>query len=339
MTFARPELLPLLGLLPILFAVEWRARRQRRRAWAEFAEGVPPESLSTIPAPGHTRVALLVIMGVGFLLAAVAGPRWGAGGETGVVVGRDLVIVLDFSRSMTAGDMADAGNPERWQAARAGIRDLVTAVKRRGGHRLGLVVFAAKPSLVCPLTSDYDHFLARLEEFTPKAPPPDVRPGPDEAIESGTSIGSGIALALYALDPRFPGHRDILLLSDGDGPGVAEESEPAVRMAAEQGVPVHVVGLGRPDVSTVLSFGPAQDEFVGTQLREPLLRDIARRTNGEYIAAWRDVPALGEWFTAVLEPRPSRTLSDDLLPQPKDRTPWFAAAGLMLLIAGWGRER
>jgi len=339
MTFARPELLPLLGLLPALVAVEWRSRRRRRQTWTSFADGVSPESLSTVARPDRTRVALFLVTGLAFLLLAVAGPRWGGGGETGVVVGRDLVIVLDLSRSMTAADMADPDHTERWQAARAGVRDLVAAAKRRGGHRLGLVVFAAKPSLVCPLTSDYDHFLARLEEFTPKAPPPEVRPGPDEAIDSGTSVGAGIALGLYALDPRFPGHWDILLLSDGSGPGVLEEAGPAVRMAAEQGVPVHVVGLGNPDMPFELIFGPAQDEFVGTKLEESLLREIARRTNGEYIPARRDVPALGDWFTSVLGPRPSRTLSDDLLPQPKDRTPWFAAAGLLLLIAGWGRER
>ncbi|WP_020469910.1 VWA domain-containing protein [Zavarzinella formosa] len=339
MSFSHPQWLPLLGLLPVLLFMEWLAQRRRNQAWAIFAEGISLQQLSTVPNVRRWRAFFSIALGAGFLLLALAGPRWGAGGETGVVIGRDLIIVLDLSRSMTAEDMADPTHHQRWQAAQAGVRDLVTAARRRGGHRFGLVVFAAKPWLVCPLTSDEEHFLARLEEFSPKAPPLEIRPGADEAISSGTSIGAGIALGLYSQDPRFPGHRDILLLTDGDGPGVEEEVQPAIRMAAEQGIPVHVVGLGDPDKPTSLVLGAAQEDFVGTKLQEPLLKDIARRTNGEYIPAHRDMPPLGEWFTSVLAPRPSRTLSDDLIPQPKDRMPWFAAIGLIFLMIGWGRER
>ena len=339
MSFAWPSLLALLGILPILLLLEWRVRRWRREAWRQFAPGTSPASLSTVPNPRHGRVFFLSLAGIGFLLFAMAGPRFGAGGETGVVIGRDLIIVIDYSRSMTAADMADPTHKERWQAARAAVREMVLAARQKGGHRFGLVLFAAKPTLVCPLTSDDEHFLARLDEFSPKAPPAEIRPGTDEAISSGTSIGAGIALALHSQDPLFPGHRDILLLSDGDGPGVEPESEPAVRMASEQGIPVHVAGLGDPENPTELSLGAAQEDFVGTKLREPLLLEIARRTNGEYLPARRDVPALGDWFTNVLETRPSRILSDDLIPQPKDRTPWFAAIGLVCLAAAWGRER
>ena len=39
--------------------------------------------------------------------------------------------------------------------------DLMDAVSKRGGHRVAVVVFAARPKLVCPLTTDYDHVRAR----------------------------------------------------------------------------------------------------------------------------------------------------------------------------------
>jgi Ca-activated chloride channel family protein len=190
---------------------------------------------------------------------------------------------------------------------------------------------------VCPLTSDYDHFGARLDEFSPKAPPPEIRPGPDEEIVTGTAIGAAIRLALATHDPRFPGYQDILLVSDGDGPGVEVESEGGVNDANERHVPVHVVGVGDPERATPLVLGDG-DNVEFTRLREGVLRDIARRTRGEYLPAQRAIPPLGDWFAQVIESRPSRELSDDALPQPRDRSAWFIAAGLVLLLLSWMRE-
>ena len=80
----------------------------------------------------------------------VGWPQWGKSDETGVAVGRDLVIVIDLSRSMQAPDMADPSAPTRWQAARAGALDLLAGIARRGGHRVAVVVFAAHPESDLP---------------------------------------------------------------------------------------------------------------------------------------------------------------------------------------------
>jgi hypothetical protein len=104
-------------------------------------------------------------------------------------------------------------------------------------------------------------------------------------------------------------------------------------------VPVHVVGLGDPIRVTVLVIGEGEGvEFAGTMLQEGLLMDIARRTKGEYLPAHREVPPLADWFRHNIEPRPSRELADDALPQPKGRAEWFLGAGLLFLILGWMRE-
>ena len=116
--------------------------------------------------------------------------------------GRDLMIVMDLSKSMLADDMRDPELKERWQAAREGIRELLASIRQRGGHRLGLVVFAAKPWIVCPLTADYDHFALRLEEFDPIAPPREVNPLEDEQFPSGTRIGAAILEAVRAHKDR-----------------------------------------------------------------------------------------------------------------------------------------
>jgi len=337
--FARPSFLYLLAVLPLLGLVAIIAARRRRAAMARLGRPETVGGLSSLRPGSRRRSRLLLFVGLLGLILAVAGPRWGKGGEAGVVVGRDVVVVLDLSRSMTAGDMADPVYQQRWQAAKAGVHNLVDTVQERGGHRLALVVFAAKPWVVCPLTSDYDHFQARLDEYSPNAPPPETRPEPDEPIVTGTGIGAALRMALATHDPRFPGYQDILLLSDGDGPGVETESEGGVKDAAARQVPVHVVAVGDPTQPTNLVFGEGDSaEFVGTKLQEGLLRDIARRTRGEYLPSRREVPALGEWFTQSIEKRPSRELSDDAIPQPKDRSIWFLGGGVLFLFLAWARE-
>lgn len=335
--FARPMMLYLLVLIPVLGILAIVATRRRRLALAKFGRPETITSLSSLRPGSRRRSRLLLFVALSCLILAFAGPRWGKGGESGVVVGRDLVIVLDLSRSMTAADMADPTYQERWQAAQAGIHQLLADVEQRGGHRLGLVVFAAKPWVVCPLTSDYDHFRARLDEFSPKAPPPELHPEPDEPIVTGTAIGAAIRMALATHDPRFPGYQDILLVSDGDGPAVEVESEGGIKDAADRQIPVHVVGVGDPVHPTPIVVADV-DSVEFTRLQEGFLRDLARRTRGEYLPARRDVPPLGEWFARTIEPRPSRELTDDALPQPKDRAAWFVAAGLLFFLLSWMRE-
>ena len=115
--------------------------------------------------------------------------------------------------------------------------DLAETMKKHGGHRLALVVFAGRAKLACPLTHDYDNFREAVDAVDTEAPDPELEPGPGAA--SGTRIGAAIHEALLAHDPRpqFHGDRDILLLSDGDDPahdgewreGAAERANRACR--------------------------------------------------------------------------------------------------------------
>ena len=66
--------------------------------------------------------------------------------------------------------------------------------------------------------------------------------------------------------------------------------------------------------------------------------EVSRTTPGPmHCPAW-DVPPLAEWFVRAIDPRPSRELADDVLPQPKDRAVWFLAAGLVFLVLSYVRE-
>ena len=338
--FARAEWLLLLLILPLFAALNWYAAARRRRATTAIGRPAAVAGLSTHPRPRCRWVGLAYPLAWVALVLGIAGPRWGKSDEPGVAVGRDLVIVVDLSRSMQAEDMAARGAKKRWEAARAGLRDLLDAVAARGGHRVAVVVFAARPKLACPLTTDYDHVRAVIEELNGDHPPPECRPGPGADAVSGTRIGAGLVAAVAAHDERFPGAQDILLISDGDDPGDDREWLRGADAARKARIPVHVVGLGDPDhpsgIEVVDVAGPT---VIATKLEEVPLRQIAADTGGEYLPARREVPRLGDFFRTRIEPNQTRLVSDESLPQPKERFAWFLGPALGLFAIGWVRGR
>jgi Ca-activated chloride channel family protein len=337
--FAHPHWLWLLVLLPLLgLLTRWATRRKQAMLSAIGRPAILAGQL-TRTGPRRRWLNMAEPLAWSLLIVGLAGPRWGKSDETGIAVGRDLMIVLDLSRSMLADDMADPAVAQRWKAAQAATRELVEAVARRGGHRIGVVVFAAHPKVVCHLTTDYDHVRAVLGELEGEFPPPEIRPGPAETI-SGTRIGAAIAAAVAAHDPRFPGSQDILLISDGDDPGDDGEWIRGADAARAANIPVHTVGVGNPDVPAVIVLMSALgEELVSTQLQEEPLKRIAAETRGHYLPARRHTPQLGEFFRTQIEPFPSRVVSDDSVPLPRQRYPWFLASALVLLTLGWFRGK
>ena len=333
---ARPDALWLLLLLPVLGLLNWWAARRRKRAIAAVGRPAAVAGQLTHPRPTRRWLGLAYPVAWVLLVFGIAGPQWGKSDEPGVAVGRDLVIVIDLSRSMQAEDMSDPDAKTRWEAARKGALDLLQAVARRGGHRVGVVVFAARPKLLCPLTTDYEHVRAVLEDVDGQYPPPEVRPGADPNVVSGTRIGAGLIAAVQAHDKEFTGSQDIILLSDGDDPVNDQEWVRGSDAARAADIPVHTVGVGDPTVVTFLHIG---EELAPTQLKEDVLDQIAKQTRGQYVAARRDVPNLGEFFRTRVEPNPSRVYTGDQVPQPRERYPWFLAPALALFLVGWVRGR
>ncbi len=333
--FARPEALWLLLLLPSLGLLNRWASAQRRIAIARIGRPAAVAGQLTHPVQRRRWIGLAYPLAWIALILGLAGPRWGKSEETGIAVGRDVVIVVDLSRSMQAPDMADPSAPTRWQAARAGALDLLSGIAQRGGHRVAIVVFAAQPRVMCPLTTDYDHVRAVLADLDGQYPPPEIRPGTADVV-SGTRMGEALRAAVAAHDQRFPGYQDIVLLSDGDDPADDREWGRGSDEARRAQIPVHAVGVGNHLDDFILTFG---EELAPTRLREEPLQRIAAETGGRYIGARRELPALGEFFRAHLEPLPGRAVSDEALPLPKERYPWFLAPALGLFLIGWIRGR
>jgi Ca-activated chloride channel family protein len=348
--FSNPWFLALLGLLPALAWLGVWAGRRRARALALLGNAATLGPLLAIRRPLRRLRGIFWVLALLLLVAGAAGPRWGKDWDRGVT-GRDLIVVLDCSRSMLA------ENPSRLTRARAALAEMSEELQRRGGHRLGLVVFAGRAKLLCPLSHDYDLFREALadikkpnverkqdSEFAKKsemmAADPDIRPGPREA--SGTRIGAGLREALRHRDPRFPGGCDVLLVSDGDDPandGEWAEGAADMRLA---GVAVYTVGVGNPNPSAaerkVRVDGVVQRKPDGsdveTVLTEDLLRDIARQTSGSYTPMrTNDRPQLGRLYLDLVADKPTREDADDAVPVLRPRYEWFLLPAFVFLCA------
>ncbi len=213
-------------------------------------------------------------LGIVALLLALARPqfvRW----EEVRTEGIDIVFTLDISGSMTATDFL----PNRMEAAKRVIRNFVELLRqKRSGDRLGLVVFAAESYTQCPLTDDYDFFLEALDQ---------VQNAREGVVKDGTAIGDGLTVALRRLQLSPAKSKVVILLSDGMNNAGQVQPRDAARVAEAMGVRVYTIGIGTSTGTVSLQdplTGRTQIDWVAG-FDEPLLREIAQRTNGAYFYA------------------------------------------------------
>jgi Ca-activated chloride channel family protein len=329
-----PEALALLGLLPVFWVVAVVAHFRRRRHLSRLGSRAALRALTSVGRWRRWGRGLCLNLGLAGLIVACAGPRWGLEPQPALALGRDLVVVLDVSRSMLAEDQF----PSRLAWARQAVRELARKVQQQGGHRLGLVAFAGQARMLCPLTPDYDHFREALGRLNPADAALAPKPG-DEGPASGTRIGLGLRQAVQLHDPRFRDYQDILLLSDGDHPAADDEWRRGIVAARAQGIAVSVIGVGSPLTGSAIPDADVKPLYHGgrkvqTQFQEQPLREIARLTGGVYRPAWNDPRAVADWFRDWSRRRPGRETGDDLLPTQAPRFAWFFGAAFCLLALG-----
>ena len=337
--FARPAWLLLPALPAALSVAAWLIRRLRRRG-REGAAG-----LGRLPPVGAPARPVLGALGFGAawlaLAAGLAAPLAGGGDPEGVARGRDIILVLDFSRSMLAEDTAAGA---RWRAAARAAEGFVESCARRPGHRVGLVLFAARPSLRVPLTTDLEYLKLALGELDARSPPAAILPGP--ASLSGTRIGDALALAVASHDARFAGAQDVILLSDGDDPAQERDWQPAVTLARTRRIPVHAAGFGDPEraspvplpgggfLSAATPAGEAAP--VETRLQLGVLGELATEARGRLLAAGRGPADLAGFYRREVEPgAPTRDYGDEARPEPGDAAPACLLLAALLLGVAW----
>jgi len=188
----RPAWLWGLAALPILAGLVVRARKWRRHAWGRLGKSIFPR--------GEPVWRWLIVLGL--LLAAAAGPRWNWRSQTGATMGHDVVLVVDTSRSMGVTDAL----PNRMGTAITSAESLIRALGAKEGGRVGVVAFAGRAVVRCPLT----HNLGVAADALKALRPGTVQPG-------GTNIAAGVGLALHLLEkPSRDVPRTIVLFTDGE---------------------------------------------------------------------------------------------------------------------------
>lgn len=225
MRLADPTWLYGLWLAPALALLCYAAMRRRRALLRRFADARLLPALGGAARAGRRAAkATLLIGALALIVFALARPEWNPRPRDVRARGRDVLFVVDVSRSMLADDL----KPSRLERAKLAIADALNVIQ---GDRVGLIAFAGSAVMRCPLTLDYGFLREALDSLSPES----VQRG-------GTNIGDAIRDALNVFDDDSQGYRDIVLITDGED----HENFPvqAAEKAAQQGVRIIAIGLG-----------------------------------------------------------------------------------------------
>ena len=220
------KILSLLWLVPGVVFFFAGAAYRRKKALRVFVKADLLDRIGlTLNPVGRRWKAFLIVLGFLFIVIALARPAWNPKPQTVQRSGRDIVFILDVSKSMLAEDLV----PNRLERARLAMKDMIDRLE---GDRVALLAFAGTAVLKCPLTMDYGFFGMMLDDI-----------GIESVSRGGTMIGDAIRKALdEAFDDQEKKYKDIILITDGED----HDSFPleAAEEAGRRGIRIIAVGLG-----------------------------------------------------------------------------------------------
>ncbi|MFN0060564.1 MAG: vWA domain-containing protein [Planctomycetota bacterium] len=292
--FAAPALVHLLWLAPVVVVVLFVLDSRGAGALERFLTRTMQLRLVRQPSR-QRRVAGQLLFGltVACLVLALMRPQWGLEYVETPRAGTEIMICLDVSKSMLAADTA----PNRLSRAKSEIVDLLSYLV---DDHVGLVGFAGKATVLCPLTPDLGFLRLALDEA-----------GPGSAPRGGTQIGEALAKAVEAFGDTSDVSRSILLITDGeDHDSYAVD---AAKKAAEKGVKIIAIGFGDeangseiyvtdPNTGARTLHRDADGAPIRTRLNGEILRKIALETEGVYVPAGTGVLDLESIYRSHIAP-------------------------------------
>ena len=242
--------------------------------------------------------------------------------------GRGMMLAVDLSGSMETPDMAlGSTTVDRLTAAKAVIADFLD---RRGGDRVGLIVFGDRAFVLAPITADLETVRQQLRDSVVGLP------------GTSTALGDAIALAVKRLRAVPAQERVLILLTDGVATAGVIEPVKAAELAQIAGVRVYTIGVGG---------GESQQSFFGIpvsmpggedEVDEATLQKVAQMTGGRYYRA-RDAQQLSGIYGEIERLEPVKTQGKAVRPRIEHYLPLLlASCGLFALafaLNAWRRRR
>jgi Ca-activated chloride channel family protein len=299
MKFLSPLWLWGILILPLIFGIILLDEKRRQTQFEKFANRkiwsrIVPELDFSL----RVKKAGVWLVGLGFLLLALARPQFGSHEETVQVSGLDMMLVLDVSNSMEVEDVV----PSRLRKSKHLIRSLVD---RMEGDRIGVVAFAGSSYLACPLTSDLSYLLDTVQIL-----------GPKMIQNQGTDIGIALETALKAVergaeeagksDTPNNSSKAIVLITDGED-HEGEGAKAAARIR-ESGIKLFVLGVGTTQGGPV----PVRDESgnINGYKREKSGQPVVSRFNPDSLKKVASEGGGKYWDVSVSESEVNEILKD-----------------------------
>jgi Ca-activated chloride channel family protein len=239
-----------------------------RRALGEDAGSVlnhpalPLEVASHLPQGQWGPVALRGLA-LGLMVLALAQPREVGDWITPPPEGRDMVLLVDTSRTMSIRDFHQDGREvERLTV----LKDtLAHFIGERVGDRFGVIVFGSEVATLTPPTFDRAHAIAQIQRLQVGMAGPD------------TALGDALGMALKQVRTRRL-RPAIILVSDGadNNAGTLTPAE-ALAVAHEAGVAIHTLQFGGDPYASGRTAHIDPDP-------QPDLQELARLTGGRHFA-------------------------------------------------------
>ena len=265
-----------LAPLPILaWLVLPKAKRQQMALWVPFFNDWQ-QLEGRQSTRGRKRLWTAIAMTITWLalLLAAAQPSWLGEPVSQAISGREMLLAVDLSESMTIEDMEVNGQTTaRINAVKSVVSEFVV---RRQGDKLGLILFGSQAYSHVPLTFDLTTLRTLLLE---------AQPG---FAGKYTAIGDAIGLSVKRLLDRPEQSRVIVLLTDGANTAGSIDPVKAAQLAATAGIKIYTIGVGANEMEIPGIFGtPLGSRRINpsADLDEKSLQQIAELTGGRYFRA------------------------------------------------------
>ncbi|MBO4345096.1 MAG: VWA domain-containing protein [Victivallales bacterium] len=319
------DMLYLLWALPLLFLIYIYAGHARRKAMDRFAASGMQERLLASVNPVRRRwKQFAVVVALAFLIIALARPSWNPVAREVTRRGRDVVFVLDVSRSMLADDL----QPNRLERAKIAIGDCIDVLE---GDRVALVVFAGTAIVRCPLTVDYGFFRMMLSDVECRS-----------VGKGGTKIGDALRLVMNdVFDGQEKQFKDVVLITDGeDQDSFAKEAAEALGKAS---IRLIAIGLGDEANGTPImvtnedgtkDFIKHNGEIVRSRLDGATLREMVSKTpGGRYLPVVTGNFDLGAIYRSLIASAEKRLIESETIERYEEKFQIFLFVAVLILAA------